>query len=127
LAARLVVAGNTKTLAGKVVRRTDAGNCEVEFVEPLPEGTTVGRQVGGLIMTDEMKDIVFFGRAAISKPNSTATLFVLEGNSHARRVTVRYGVISGQLIQVLDGLVPGERVIVTDMSKWTNFARVRLE
>jgi HlyD family secretion protein len=78
-------------------------------------------------MTDEMKDIVFFGRAAISKPNSTATLFVLEGNSHARRVTVRYGVISGQLIQVLDGLVLGERVIVTDMSKWTNFARVRLE
>ena len=78
-------------------------------------------------MTDEMKDIVFFGRPAISKPNSTATLFVLEGNSHARRVTVRYGVISGPLIQVLDGLVPGERVIVTDMSKWADVARVRLE
>jgi hypothetical protein len=127
LAARLVVAGNTKPLAGKVVRRTDDGNCEVEFVELLPEGATVGRQVGGLIMTDEMKDIVFFGRPAISQPNSTATLFVLEGNSHARRVRVRYGVISGPLIQVLDGLVPGERVIVTDMSKWADVARVRLE
>ena len=126
LAARLVVAGNTKALAGKVVRRTDAETVK-SSLWLLPEGTTVGRQVGGLIMTDEMKDIVFFGRPAISKPNSTATLFVLEGNSHARRVTVRYGVISGQLIQVLDGLVPGERVIVTDMSKWTNFARVRLE
>ena len=125
--ARLVLAGNPKPLAGKVVRRTDAGACEVEFVQPLPEGATVGHQVGGLIVTDEMKDIIFLGRPASSQPNSTSALFVLEGNSHARRVTVRYGVMSGPLIQVLDGLVPGERVIVTDMSKWADVARVRLE
>ena len=52
-------------------------------------------------MTDEMKDVVFFGRPAGSRPNSTATIFVLEGNSHARRVTVQYGAMSGSLIQVL--------------------------
>lgn len=95
-AARLVLAGDPKPLAAKVVRRTDTETCEVEFVPPLPEGATIGRQVGGLIATKEMKDIVFFGRPASSQPNTTATLFVLEGNSHARRVTVRYGAMSGR-------------------------------
>jgi len=107
--------------------RGDAGNCEVEFANTLPQGAVTGVKVGGLIAADEMKDVVFFGRPAGSRPNSTATIFVLEGNSHARRVTVQYGAISGPLIQVLHGLAPGDKVIVTDMSKWADIARVRLE
>ncbi len=125
--ARLVVGEDPRSLAGKVITRTDAGNCEVEFADALPEGAVTGRKVGGLIVTDEMKDVVFFGRPAGSRPNSTATIFVLESSEHARRVTVHYGAMSGPLIQVLDGLAPSDRVIVTDMSKWADLARIRLE
>jgi hypothetical protein len=35
--------------------------------------------------------------------------------------------MSGPLIQVLHGLKPGDKVIVTDMSKWADIARVRIE
>ena len=91
------------------------------------EGAVIGGRTRGLIVTDEMNDAVFFGRPAGSRPNSTATIFVLEGESRARRATVRYGVMSGSLIQVLDGLTPGDKVIVTDMSKWADFPSVRLE
>jgi hypothetical protein len=130
--ARLVVAENPRAFAGKVVRRpdgiSDVEKCEVEFADALPEGAVVGSKVGALIEIDEMKNVVFFGRPAGSLPNSTATIFVLEEKtSSARRVTVRYGVRSGPLIQVLDGLAPGDKVIVTDMSKWAGAARVRLE
>ena len=125
--ARLVVGENPRTLPGRVVRRTDAGTCEVEFFDALPQNATTGGKVGGLIVTDELKDAVFFGRPAGSRPNSTATIFVLEGASHARRVTVQYGAMSGPLIQVLHGLTPGAKVIVTDMSKWGDIPRIRLE
>ena len=47
--------------------------------------------------------------------------------AYARRVTIRYGRMSGPLIQVLEGLSPGDRVIVTDMSQWSNVERVRIE
>jgi len=125
--ARLIVGDNRRPLAGRVAKRTDTGACEVEFLDPLPAVAMAGIKVGGLIVSREMKDVVFFGRPADSKANSTATIFVLDGPSDARRVTVRYGLMSGPLIQALDGLAPGDKVIVTDMSKWAHLARVRLE
>jgi hypothetical protein len=125
--ARLVIGDNPRPIAGKVVASTDAGNCEVEFAGALPDGTVIGSKVGGLIVTDELKDVVFFGRPADSRPNSTAIIFVIEGASRARRTTVRYGAMSGPLIQVLEGLVPGDKVIVTDMSKFADRPTVRLE
>jgi hypothetical protein len=125
--ARLLVGDNSKVFGGKVVGRADAGNCEVEIVDALPNDAVVGRRVGALIVTDEMKDVVFFGRPAGSRANSVDTIFVLEGASRARRTRVRYGAMSGPLIQVLDGLAPGDKVIVTDMSKWAELPSVRLE
>src|SRR3954471_16853645 len=113
-----------RSLVGKVVRRTGDGNCEVEFADALPQGAVTGGKVRGLIVTDEMKDVVFLGRPADSRPNTTAIIFVLEDTSHARRVTVQYGAMSGPMIQVLHGLAPGDKVIVTDMSKWADSPRV---
>ena len=125
--ARLVIADRPRPVAGKVVARTNTGSCEVEFSDALPKDAATGDRLEGLIVTDEMKDVVYFGRPAGARPNSTATIFVLDGTSRARRATVRYGAMSGPLIQVLDGLVTGDKVIVTDMSNWAEFPSVRLE
>jgi HlyD family secretion protein len=120
-----------QVLTGKVVRipDPDSGRCEIEFSEALPDNAAAGAKMGALIDTGaEMRDVVFFGRPADSAPNSEASVFVLEpGSQHARRTSVRYGQISGPLIQVISGLSPGDRVIVTDMSKWMSSPRVRLE
>lgn len=56
--ARLVVGENPRSLQGKVVGRTDAGNCEVEFAEALPQGAVTGVKVGELIAAGDMKDVV---------------------------------------------------------------------
>ena len=121
-----------KVSTGKVVKgssQDELGRCGIEFPDPLPSNTTVGQTYGALIeLGEELKDVVFFSRPADSSPNSVASIFVLEpGTDFARRVTVRYGKISGPLIQVIDGISPGDRVIVTDMSKWTKYERVRLQ
>jgi len=121
-----------KVSTGKVVKgssQNERGRCEIEFPDPLPSGTTVGQTFGALIeLGEELKDVVFFSRPADSSPNSVASIFVLEpGTGLARRVTVRYGKISGPLIQVIDGISPRDRVIVTDMSKWQKYEHVRLQ
>ena len=77
-AARLVTGDNQRALAAKVVGPANAGRCEVEFVDPLPDGSVVGQQVSALIVTRELKDVVFFGRPAGSQPNTTATIFLIE-------------------------------------------------
>ncbi|MBL8232880.1 MAG: hypothetical protein JNL98_30555 [Bryobacterales bacterium] len=125
--ARLVLGDSPRALAGKVTKPIGPGNCEVEIIDKLPGTAEGGTKAEGLIESRQLKDVVFFGRPASSKENSTAAIFVLDGPSAARRVTVRYGAMSGPLIQVLNGLVPGDKVIVTDMSKWAHLPRVRLE
>jgi hypothetical protein len=121
-----------KVITGKVVKdsqaQNESGRCEIELTDPLPASATIGKNVGGLIDVAELYDVVFLGRPADSSPNSVATIFVVEaGNDSARRVTVRYGKISGPLIQVVEGISAGDRVIVTDMSKWAKYERVRLQ
>jgi multidrug efflux pump subunit AcrA (membrane-fusion protein) len=46
---------------------------------------------------------------------------------HARRVVVEYGRQSGSFIEIVTGLSEGDRVIVTDMSRWAGHDRVRLK
>jgi hypothetical protein len=138
--ARLCEAGQKATvqidppqvISGRVVTVSAAPNdgnrCEVALNDALPPGTTVGKNLTGLVDVGELKDVVFLGRPADSSPDSVATIFVLEaGGDFARRATVRYGKISGALIQVLEGISPGDLVIVTDMSKWAKYQRVRLQ
>ena len=121
-----------KVITGKVVKDSqvpnESGRCEIELADSLPANATVGKNVGGLIDVGELHDVVFLGRPADSSPNSVATIFVVEaGKDSARRVTVHYGKISGPLIQVVEGISAGDRVIVTDMSKWAKYERVRLK
>jgi len=130
--ARVQIDPSPRAIAGKVVKGskegTEAGTCEVELSDAVPAGTTIGQKIGALIEVGELTDVVFFGRPAGSSANSEATIFVLEpGSSFARRATVRYGKMSGPLIQVVEGLAPGDRVIVTDMSKWAAYPRVRIQ
>jgi HlyD family secretion protein len=101
----------------------------IDFDENLPERTTVGTRVGALVETgEELRDVVLFERPADAKPHSDSIIFVIEaGDEYAKRVTVRYGRQSGAQMEIISGLSPGDRVIVTDMSQWAGKARVRLK
>lgn len=49
-----------------------------------------------------------------------------DGN-HAKRVKVRFGAQSVNSVQILEGLQPGDHVILSDMSKYDGYDVVRLE
>ena len=60
-------------------------------------------------------------------PNTTVGIFKLdEAGDGASRVQVKLGRSSVNSIEVLEGLKPGDRVVLSDMSTWDEFNRIRL-
>ena len=67
------------------------------------------------------------GRPTFGQANQQMSLFkMVEGGRFAERVTVRLGASSVNDVEVREGLRPGDVVILSDMSQWDGFNRVRL-
>lgn len=100
---------------------------ELEVTQPFASGTAIGDRVGALIIVGTTESIVYFERPGSARPNSTSTIFVLEPDGqHAKRVSVTYGRLSGSQLEILGGLAPGDRVIVTDLPAVAGHDRVVL-
>ncbi len=91
-----------------------------------PRGTRPDLNVDGTIELERLENVIYVGRPAFGQENSTVGLFKLTGNGEAVRVNVKLGRSSVQTIEVLDGLKPGDQVILSDMSAWDAFDRIRL-
>jgi RND family efflux transporter MFP subunit len=94
----------------------------------LPAGAVKGLSVDGTIDLEHLNDVLYVGRPALGNENSTLSLFK-EDPDHkgATRVQVKVGRQSVQYIQVLEGLKEGDTVILSDMSRYDNVDRIRLE
>ena len=94
----------------------------------LPRGARPDLTVDGTIELERMDDIVFVGRPVFGQEESVVSLFkVEEDGTHASRARVSLGRASVNTIEVLEGLQPGDRVVLSDMSTWDQFDRVRIE
>jgi HlyD family secretion protein len=93
----------------------------------LPKGARPDLSVEGTIEIENLKDVVYVGRPAFGQPNSTVGIFKLdeEGNG-ASRVQVKLGRSSVNTVEILEGLKPGDRVVLSDMSTYDAFNRIRL-
>jgi HlyD family secretion protein len=95
---------------------------------PLPPGAVKGLSVDGTIDLEKLNDVLYVGRPALGNENSTLSLFKIDPNGKdAVRVPVKVGRASVNSIQVLDGLKEGDTVILSDMSRYDNADRIRLE
>ena len=93
----------------------------------LPRGARPDLTVDGTIELERLEDIIFVGRPVFGQENSVVSLFKLEPESDdAVRTRVSLGRSSVNTIEVLEGLQPGDQVVLSDMSQWDAFDRVRL-
>ena len=92
----------------------------------LPPGARPDLSVDGTITLERLPDVIKVGRPAFGQENSTVMLFKLDGNGEAHRVQVRLGRSSVNEIEVLEGLQPGDQVILSDMSAQDAYDRIRL-
>ena len=101
---------------------------DVKLTGEMPKGARPDLSVDGTIDLEKLENVLYVGRPAFGQENSTISMFKLDptGNG-AARVQVKTGRASVNLIQIDSGLKEGDTVILSDMSRWDNTDRVRLE
>jgi multidrug resistance efflux pump len=92
------------------------------------QGERPDLSVDGTIDLDRLANVEFVGRPAFGQENSTVSMFKLDSDGKgATRVTVKLGKSSVNAVEILGGLNEGDQVILSDMSRWDNVDRIRLE
>lgn len=99
---------------------------DVTLEGALPPGARPDLSVDGTIRLEELRNIIYVGRPAFGQENSTVGLFKLMPDGEAVRVNVKLGRSSVNTIEIQEGLQPGDQVILSDMSTYDQFERIRL-
>jgi len=100
----------------------------VQLDGPMPKGITPGQEVDGTIEIEKLDNTTYVGRPVFGQPNTTVSLFKVDPDGKgASLVEVKLGRASVNSIEVLSGLQPADKVILSDMSVWAGFNRIRLE
>ena len=94
---------------------------------PLPPGARPDLSVDGTIQLEKLDNIINVGRPAFGQENSTVTIFKVLPNGEAHATKVKLGRASVSTIEVIEGLQPGDQVILSDMSQFDSFDRVQLK
>jgi HlyD family secretion protein len=99
---------------------------DVSFSEPVP-GARPDANVEGTIVIAEIPNAVSIARPAAASDGAVIDVFkIVDGGAMAVRSRVRLGQGSNDRVQVLSGIAPGETVIVSDMSNYSNHDELRL-
>jgi len=100
---------------------------DVALPRPLPSGARPDLSVDGTIELERLDDVVFVERPAFGQEKSTVEIFKLDPDGvYAARVPVALGRSSVNTIEIVKGLEPGDRVILSDMSQWDANERIKL-
>ncbi|HEX5474313.1 MAG TPA: efflux RND transporter periplasmic adaptor subunit [Vicinamibacterales bacterium] len=100
---------------------------DVIFSEALPPGAVPDLSVDGTVLLEKLDNVINVGRPAFGQENSTVNIFKVLPDNEAVRVPVKLGRASVNQIEVLSGLQPGDRVILSDMSQYDQYDRVQLK
>ena len=101
---------------------------DVSLEGELPRGARPDLSVDGTIEVERLNDVLHVGRPAYGQANSAVGLFKLTPDgTEATRVNVRLGRTSVNTVEIVGGLQPGDKVIISDMSRWDGYDRVRVD
>jgi HlyD family secretion protein len=101
---------------------------DVSLDGELPKGARPDLSVVGTIQIEQLLDILYVGRPVLASADSKVELFkLIENGRFAARVPVQFGKTSVSTIEVLDGLVVGDQIILSDVSQWDTVDKIRLK
>ncbi|MDX1748592.1 MAG: HlyD family efflux transporter periplasmic adaptor subunit, partial [Halobacteriales archaeon] len=121
-----VVPGRVTRIDPAVVQGTVTVDVEL-LTDDLPANARPDLSVDGRIEIEKLTDVLFVDRPAFGQAGQTVTLFKLvENGAEAVRTTVRFGKSSVDRIVVEEGLEVGDEIILSDMSRFDNADRVRI-
>jgi HlyD family secretion protein len=120
-------------IEGKVTRidpsvQNGTRTVDVALNGDLPPGAVPDLSVDGTIDLERTTSVLFAGRPTYGQEKSTIGMFKLEGDGKtATRVQVTLGRSSVNTVEILGGLNDGDQVILSDMSRWDQYDRIRLD
>jgi HlyD family secretion protein len=121
-----VISGHVMRIDPSVVNGTVTVDMALEG--DLPQGARPDLSVDGTVDLERMANVLYVGRPAFGQEQSMVGMFKLDHDERgAVRVQVKLGRSSVNTVEILQGLKEGDQVILSDMSRWDNFDRVRLE
>ncbi|MBN2327063.1 MAG: HlyD family efflux transporter periplasmic adaptor subunit [Candidatus Omnitrophica bacterium] len=122
----------SSVLNGHVTRIDPAvqeGTVDVDVFldDPLPDGARPDQTLDGNILIEQLSDVLHVGRPVFGQSNASIQLFKVSADGMtANRIRVQIGRVSVNTVEIVDGLLEGDRVVLTDMSEWDEFDKVRL-
>jgi HlyD family secretion protein len=121
-----VVEGRVARIDPSVINGTRT--VDVTLLGELPKGAVPDLSVDGTIELERLADVLYMGRPAFGQDQSVVGLFKVEADGvNADRVQVKLGRSSVNQIEVLSGLKVGDQVILSDMSAYDAYDRIRLK
>ena len=117
---------------GRVVRIDPAARngtvaVDIALDGALPRGARPDMSVDGTIELERLNDILYVGRPAFGQEQARMSLFKLTPDRSGATLTpVELGRASVNTIEVIRGLNVGDCVVLTDMSQYAEFDRLRL-
>ncbi|MBK9992007.1 MAG: HlyD family efflux transporter periplasmic adaptor subunit [Verrucomicrobia bacterium] len=118
-------------IAGRVARidpsvQNGTVTVDIRLEGELPKGARPALSVDGTIELERLENIIYVGRPASGQERSSVKLFKLSDDVYAQRISVQLGRSSVNTIEIIGGLQPGDRVILSDMSQWDSAERIKL-
>jgi len=119
-------------VSGRVIRIDPAAQngtvgVDIALLASLPQGARPELSVDGTIQIERLANVVYIDRPVSGEPDATIGLFKLDPDGKgASRVTVKLGRASVNAIEVRYGLKVSDRIILSDMSQYDSYPRIRL-
>jgi HlyD family secretion protein len=120
-------------VAGHVIRKDPSAQggsvtVDVALDGSLPAGAVPDLSVDGTVVIEKLTNVLYSGRPAFSAGSGSASLFkVVDDGKAAVRVPVVLGRSSVNVIEIVQGLESGDKIIVSDMSQYANATKVRIK
>jgi HlyD family secretion protein len=99
---------------------------DVTLDEALPAGARPDLSVDGTIELQRLENVLYVESPTFGQENATITLFKVLPNRDAVRTQVTLGKRSVQFVEVVKGLEVGDQVVLSDMSQYDGFEKVRI-
>lgn len=100
---------------------------DVQFDEDLPSSARPNLGVDGRVELERLEDVLHVPMPVNARAESAVEVFRLDEDGRtARRTTVRLGRSSVNTVEVMEGLQEGDRVILSDISRWDGHDRIRI-
>ena len=115
--------GTLSALSPEVVKNNVLAR--VRFGEQQPAGLRQSQRVSARILIEERADVLMLPRGPFLEAHGGRAVYVVKDGVATKR-TIRVGVSSVGQVEILEGLEPGERVVIAGSADFENAETVRI-